>query len=145
MGSGDFELPFMCCLNMPTLCFILLEFTLWQLEEHFPQTFSTSSNVHYSISCVYLEVRKQMLTLHPTPPPLPPRLFTYLLLKCCTAKVCNKIKTRHKRWAPKRQLAAKNNISRIFPTILFSIFHSRVCVCVCVERKEHSPCCGKVK
>lgn len=132
MGSGDWELPFMCCLNMPTLCFILLEFTLWQLEEHFPQTFSTSSNVHYSISCVYLEVRKQMLTLQPTLPPLPSLLFTYLLLKCCTAKVCNKIKTRHKRWAPERQLAAKNNISRIFPTILFSIFHSRSCLCVCV-------------
>lgn len=70
----------MCCLNMPTLCFILLEFTLWQLEEHFPQTFSTSSNVHYSISCVYLEVRKQMLTLRTPLPLLPPHIFIIKML-----------------------------------------------------------------
>lgn len=125
-GRGNRERrPFMCSLNMPTLCFILLEFTLWQLEEHFPTQRKLFPLPRMSITAfpVYLEVRKQMLTP-------PPRLFTYLLLKCCTAKVCNKIKTRHKRWAPKRQLAAKNNISRIFLQFYF-LFFVRACVCVC--------------
>lgn len=127
----EWGMPFMCSLNMPTLCFILLEFTLWQLEKSISpitvQTFSTSSNVHYSISCLFRSPKTN------ADPPLyfhaPHSLFTYLLLKCCTAKVCNKIKTRHKRWAPKRQLATKNNISRIFLQFYF-LFFVRAYVCV---------------
>lgn len=56
----EWEMPLMCSLNLTTLCFILLEFTLWQLEEHFPSQYKLFLLPRTSITAfpVYLEVRK---------------------------------------------------------------------------------------
>lgn len=81
--NGEWGMPFMCSLNMPTLCFILLEFTLWQLEKSISpitvQTFSTSSNVHYSISCLFRSPKTNADPPLYFPSPLPTAFHIFII------------------------------------------------------------------